>query len=213
MLQTVQGSKLVADDALDRPDDPVEMRRAMEQVSLWLSQATQEGRAAVNSLRASTTEQNDLADAFRRAMDDCQRQRSLETTLSVMGDPREMHAVVRDEVYRIGYEAIRNACMHSRGSRLDVALNYARDLTLRVTDNGVGIDPSLANRGKDGHFGLQGMRERAARIGARLKVASPADGGTEILVIVPGRAIFRKQAGSLFDKFLARFESKASTKI
>ena len=206
LLQTVQGTKLVADDALDRPDDLVEMRRAMEQVSEWLGQATREGRATVNSLRASTTEQNDLADALRRAIDDCQRQGSLETTVTVTGDPREMHPVVRDEVYRMGYEAIRNACTHSRGSRLDVALHYAQDLTLRVADDGVGIDPTVAGSGKDGHFGLQGMRERAARIGATLKVASSADTGTEIVVVVPGRAIFRKQARSLLDTVLARFE-------
>jgi signal transduction histidine kinase/streptogramin lyase len=206
LLQTVQGTKLAADDALDRPDDLVEMRRAMEQVSAWLSQATREGRAAVNSLRASTTEQNDLADAFRRAMEDCGRQKSLETTVTVTGDPREMHPVVRDEVYRIGYEAIRNACMHSRGSRVDVELRYAQNLTLRVTDDGIGIDPEIADSGKAGHFGLQGMRERAARIGATLKVATSADTGTEIIVIVPGRAIFRKASRSLFHKFIARFE-------
>jgi signal transduction histidine kinase/ligand-binding sensor domain-containing protein len=213
LLQTVQGSKLAVDDALDHFDDRTETRRTMEQVSQWLGQATQEGRAAVNSLRASTTEQNDLGDAFRRAMEDCRRQGSLETRLSVTGDPREMHPVVRDEVYRIGYEAIRNACLHSRGSRLEVGLHYAQDLTLRVADDGVGIDPTIADSGKDGHFGLQGMRERATRIGATLKVASSADTGTEIVVVVPGRAIFRKPSRSLVDKFLARFESKASTKI
>ncbi len=213
LLQTVQGSKLAVDDALDHFDDRTETRRTMEQVSSWLGQATHEGRAAVNSLRASTTEQNDLGDAFRRAMEDCRRQASLETTLTVTGDPREMHPVVRDEVYRMGYEAIRNACMHSRGSRLEVGLHYAHDLTLRVTDNGVGIDPAIADSGKDGHFGLQGMRERAARIGATLKVSSSADTGTEVVVIVAGRAIFRKPSRSLVDKFLARFEQKPSTKI
>ena len=206
LLQTVQGSKLAVDDALDHFDDRDETRRTMEQVSQWLGQATREGRQTVNALRASTIEQNDLADAFRRAIDDCQRQGSLDPSLTVTGDPREMHPLVRDEVYRIGYEAIRNACMHSRGSRLEVGLHYAKDLTLRVTDNGVGIDPAMADAGKDGHFGLQGMRERATRIGATLNVASLADRGTEILVIIPGRAIFRKRSSSLFDKFLARFE-------
>jgi signal transduction histidine kinase len=213
LLQTVQGTKLAADDALDRPEDLAEMRHTMEQVSLWLGQATREGRAAVNALRTTTTEQNDLAGAFRRAIEDCRRQGSLEATLTVTGDPREMHPVVRDEVYRMGYEAIRNACMHSRGSRLDVALHYAQDLTLRVADNGVGIDPAVAGSGKDGHFGLQGMRERAARVGASLTVVSSRDTGTEIVVIVPGRAIFQKPSRSPLDKFLARFESKASRKI
>jgi signal transduction histidine kinase/ligand-binding sensor domain-containing protein len=206
LLQTVQGSKLAVDDALDHFDDRAETRRTIEQVSQWLGQATREGRATVNSLRASTVEQNDLADALRRAMDDCQRQGSLDPSLTVTGDPREMHPVVRDEVYRMGYEAIRNACTHSHGTRLEVGLHYAHDLTLRVADNGVGIDPAVAGSGKDGHFGLQGMRERATRIGATLKVASSADAGTEIVVLVPGRAIFRKPTRSLVDKFLARFE-------
>ena len=68
LLQTVQGSRMVADNALSQPDDPDGMRRAMEQVSIWLGQASTEGRAAVNSLRMSTTERNDLAEAFRRAL-------------------------------------------------------------------------------------------------------------------------------------------------
>src|SRR5207245_180403 len=53
-LQTIQGSKLVADDALEPSTDPIRMRRAMEQLSVWLANAMQEGRAALNSLRTST---------------------------------------------------------------------------------------------------------------------------------------------------------------
>ena len=54
-LQTVQGSKMVADDALDTPLDPSRMRKALEQLSGWLQQAIDEGRAALNSLRTSAT--------------------------------------------------------------------------------------------------------------------------------------------------------------
>jgi len=63
-------------------------------------------------------------------------------TFSVVGDARDMHPIVRDEIYRIGYEAIRNACMHSGASRLEVELRYAQDLAVRVGDNGTGIDPA-----------------------------------------------------------------------
>src|SRR5207245_1908679 len=93
---------------------------------------------------------------------------SMSVTFSVVGDTREMHPIVRDEIYRIGYEAIRNACMHSGASQLEVELRYANNLALRVSDNGTGIDPAIADRGKDEHFGLQGMRERAARVGGKL---------------------------------------------
>jgi signal transduction histidine kinase len=191
-LQTIEGSKLVADDALEHSSDPVRLRRAIEQLSVWLGQATQEGRAALNSLRASTTQRNDLAEAFQRATDECRMQSPAEASFSVVGDVREIHPIVRDEVYRIGYEAIRNACMHSGASRLAVELRYASDLALRVSDNGAGIDPSVANRGKDGHFGLRGMRERAARIGGKLTLGRSSTSGTEIKLVVPGNIIFRK---------------------
>jgi signal transduction histidine kinase len=198
-LQTIQASKLVADDALDASADPARMRRAMEQLSRWLEQATQEGRAALNSLRTSTTQKNDLADAFRRAAENGHMPGSMEAVLSVVGEPREMHPIIRDEVYRIGYEAIRNAYMHSKGSRLKVELRYAQDLCIRISDNGVGMDP-IAAEGKHGHFGLQGMRERAARIGGKFTLVSSVDSGTEISVTVPGRIVFRKPRTSPSEK-------------
>jgi signal transduction histidine kinase/ligand-binding sensor domain-containing protein len=191
-LQTIQASKLVADDALEHHNEPERTHRALEKLSDWLGRAMREGRAALHSLRSSTTETNDLAAAFRRAVDDCRREASMEAVFSVSGNPGEMHPVVRDEIYRIGYEAIRNACIHSAGSRIDVALSYGDDLSVRVRDNGVGIDPVVAEQGRNGHFGLKGMRERAARIGAKLFIASSANSGTEVKVVVPGRIIFQK---------------------
>jgi signal transduction histidine kinase len=207
LLQTLQGSKLVADDALESPDDPVRIRHAVEQISLWLAKATQEGRAALNSLRESATEKNDLAEAFGRAIDECRRQTPIDAGFSVAGDLRQMHPVVRDEIYRIGYEAIRNASMHSQAGRLDVWLTYGHSLTLRVADDGVGIAPEVLQKGRQGHFGLQGMRERAARIGAKISIASSASLGTEIKLVVPGGIIFRARGtGSedLFARWLRR---------
>ena len=191
-LQTIQGSKLVADDALEQPNDPVRLRRAMTQLSVWLGQATDEGRAALNSLRATMTEKNDLAQAFRRATESCRLGESAKVEFSVVGNARDMHPIVRDEIYRIGYEAIRNACRHSEASRLEVELKYAQDLSFRLKDNGVGINPVIAAEGRDGHFGLQGMRERAERIGAKLNIVSSENSGTEITLVVPGGIIFTK---------------------
>jgi signal transduction histidine kinase len=121
-------------------------------------------------------------------------------TFSVVGDARDMHPIVRDEVYRIGYEAIRNACIHSGASRLEVELRYAQDLAVRVNDNGIGIEPTVSDKGKDGHFGLQGMRERAARIGGKLTLVSSATSGTEITVVVPGGIVFRKASAAPLSK-------------
>jgi signal transduction histidine kinase/ligand-binding sensor domain-containing protein len=189
-LQTVQGSKLVADHALNKSDDPAQMHRALEQLSEWLARGIEEGRTALNSLRSSATQTNDLADAFRRATENCFVPGSMAVRFSVIGNSTDMHPVVRDEVYRIGYEAIRNACLHSSATELEIELRYARDLTLRISDNGIGIEPSITDKGKDGHFGLLGMRERAKRIDGKLTLlTSPS--GTEIKLVVPGGIVFR----------------------
>jgi signal transduction histidine kinase len=192
LLQTIQGSKLMADSALKHGADPSRIRGAMEQISVWMGQATDDGRAALNSLRTSITETNDLADAFRRSMEECRINGFVEATFSVAGTASEMHPIVRDEVYRIGFEAIRNACVHSHGTKLQVELAYADDLSLRVRDDGIGIEAAILHHGKEGHFGLQGMRERADRIMARLAVDTSAESGTEIKLIVPGSIIYRK---------------------
>jgi signal transduction histidine kinase/ligand-binding sensor domain-containing protein len=192
LLQTIQGSKIVADDALEDSTDPVRMRRALERLSIWLGQATEEGRAALISLRESTRHRNDLAEALRRAGEDCVLKVPMKFALTVEGETRDMHPIVRDEVYRIGYEAIRNACTHSQGANLSVGLSYARDLTLRVSDDGLGVDQKIVLEGKDGHFGLRGMQERAARIGARLTFHLKRP-GTEVELIVPGNLTYREK--------------------
>lgn len=141
LLQTIQASKLVADDALATNTDPGPSRDALSLLSGWLGQATEEGRSALNSLRSSTVEGNDLAEAFRRAGEECSSQRQIEFAVSVEGSGREMHPIVRDEVYRIGFEAIRNACAHSGADRVALELSYLENLVLRIRDNGKGIAP------------------------------------------------------------------------
>jgi signal transduction histidine kinase/ligand-binding sensor domain-containing protein len=191
LLQTIQGSKMVADDALEGPADPERLHKALEKLSAWMEQATVEGRAALHSLRASTIQRNDLAEALRRATESDLIPAAMSVSFSAVGTPSEMHPIVRDEIYRIGYEAIRNAALHSGASQMDVELRYTQDLTLRIRDNGVGIDPTVLDHGRAGHFGLQGMRERTARIGGKLTVVSSPAAGTEIQLVVPGGIIFR----------------------
>jgi signal transduction histidine kinase/ligand-binding sensor domain-containing protein len=197
-IQTIQGSKLVVDDGLEEPLNPERMHRALGQVSVWLEQAIEEGRAALNSLRSSTTLKNELAPALRRAAEGGVVPDGMTVSVSVIGDVRELHPIVRDEVYRIGNEAIQNAKKHSHGSRLSIDLTYAHDLTLHVGDNGVGIDPDYAIAGREGHHGLQGMRERAARIKGRLTILSSTESGTNISVIVPGSVSFLNPDNGVF---------------
>jgi signal transduction histidine kinase len=199
-LQTIQGSKFVVDDGLEEPLDPEKMHRALGQVSGWLDQAITEGRAALNSLRASTTLKNELAPALRRAAESGVVPDGMTISVSVIGDIRELHPIVRDELYRIGNEAIQNAKAHSHGSVLAIDLSYGQDLAMHIRDNGVGIDPRYAMSGREGHHGLQGMRERASRIQGRLTILSSAESGTDISVIVPGSVSFLQlETGILAD--------------
>jgi signal transduction histidine kinase len=192
LLQTIQASNLMAYEALEDPSDAARMHRALERLSVWLAQAMQEGRAALISLRASTSQTNDLAEGLRQAGDECSFGSAMTFELTVQGDSRDLHPMIRDDVYRIGYEAIRNAFMHSGGSRLDVELSYVRDLILRARDNGRGIDPEVLAKGKGGHFGIKGIRERAERVKARLSFHSSSS-GTEMELVVPGGVAFRQE--------------------
>jgi signal transduction histidine kinase len=80
-----------------------------------------------------------------------------------------------------------NARAHAGCDAVEVTCRAdRRALTLRVRDNGRGFDP--ADAAADGHYGLVGMRERAAAIGARLTVESAVGRGTEVRLVVPARA-------------------------
>jgi len=199
LLQTIQATQMVAADAVNDAETP-HMVATLEKLSKWLSQAMQEARASLLSLRASTTETNDLAAALNLAGEECAAVHPVQFSLVVEGTSREMHPVVRDEVYRIGYEAIRNACAHSGGTKVEAILSYSHALALHIRDDGKGIDPEVASKGRPGHFGLAGMQERATRIGGKLSIRSSASAGTEVELIVPGQIAFRKKRSLRFWK-------------
>ncbi len=102
--------------------------------------------------------------------------------------------LVRDEVYRIASEAVRNAFRHAQAKRIEVEIQYdRRQLRLCVRDNGKGIDPKvLAEGGRDGHYGLAGMHERAKLVGGTLAVGSKLDTGTEAELSVPASVAYAK---------------------
>ena len=131
------------------------------------AQAITEGRDAVQGLRSSTVVTNDLACAISTLGEELAtsetNQNSAVFHVEVEGTPRNLHPILRDEVYRIAGEALRNAFKHAQAQRIEVEIRYdERQLRLRVRDDGKGIDPKLLNEdGRAGHYGLRGMRERA----------------------------------------------------
>jgi len=107
-----------------------------------------------------------------------------------------LHALVRDDVYRIGREAIINAFRHSGAANVEVELRYSdRNLRLFVRDDGCGIEPQILRDGRDGHWGLSGMRETAERIGAKLRLQSRQGEGAEVELTVPAEIAFAGSPG------------------
>jgi len=120
--------------------------------------------------------------------------------------------MVRDEVYRIGREALVNAFRHARASTVELEIHYApKRLRLHVRDDGRGIDPEVATSGADGHWGLVGMRERAEKIGARFTIRSRLGAGTEIELSVPAQVAFDRKSTDPDRGWLARLLGKDRT--
>ena len=124
--------------------------------------------------------------------------------MEVQGTPRALHPIVRDEVFRIAGEALRNAFRHAAARRIEVELRYdVAQLRLRVRDDGKGIDAEvLRAEGREGHFGLGGMRERARFAGGKITVWSGPDAGTEVELSIPGPRAYSSSSPS--DSWLAQ---------
>jgi signal transduction histidine kinase len=194
LLQTLQGSKLVADDALEHRSDVEYTSRSVEKLSKWIDRAVREGRAALNALHARAFDNRELSERLQSALDEREPNGVLDRIVNISGTPVEMDAIVTDEICTVGCEAIRNAFMHSRATRIEVQLSYSEDFTMTVRDNGRGMDSITASRGRDGHFGLQSMRERAARIHGQFQLITAPNIGTTIELKIVGKAAFSRKA-------------------
>jgi len=172
------------------PGRPAEAKSMLDSAIDQAAEAITEGRDAVQALRTSTTEMNNLAASLRTLGGDLRAQQSADAAairVEVLGVTRALHPIVRDEVFRIAAEALRNALRHAASAQIEVEIVYDRSqFRLRVRDDGKGIDPQLLAQGRrEGHFGLEGMRERAGVVGGKLTVWSALDAGTEIELTVP----------------------------
>ena len=178
------------------PNRPVEAKDNLDAAIEQAARAITEGRDAVQGLRASTVERNDLAVAVRTLGDELATHASADQSptfsVAVEGETRDLHPIVRDEIFKIAAEALRNAFRHAHAGRVEVDIRYDdEEFRLRVRDDGKGIDPKvLANQGLEGHYGLRGMPERAALIGGKLAVWSEVGAGTEVELRLPARIVY-----------------------
>lgn len=204
LLQTIQGSKMLADTALAQLNEQDEVKPRLQMLSTWLGNAMEEGRAALRSLRAPVIEQQTIESLLQDAVDDCALSGTMETSFELIGEPIAMSVCVREEIYRIGFEAINNGCLHSGGTNLKVQIVYAEDFQLRISDDGNGVDTKTLKEGRSGHFGLAGMRERARFLNAELAFTSSQGIGTEVSLTVPNSVLMENARPSKWSR-LQRF--------
>jgi len=204
------------------PGRPEEAKRSFESAIDQAAQAITEGRDAVQGLRSSTVVTNDLALAIGAMSEELgcgeTNPNCAEFDVEVEGAPRNLRPILRDEVYRIAGEAVRNAFKHAQAQRVEVEIRYdERELRLRVRDDGKGIDPKHLKDGHPGHYGMRGMRERAKLMGGKLAVWSELDSGTEVELSIPGSRAYEKSPARglwwLAEKLSGKVSGKTTTEM
>lgn len=192
LLQGVTGLTLHVRAAANQVPEGSALRGRLELALTRANDVIVEARDRVTELRVPARLRVALADALSDACQELSDAFPGPTCqLVVSGATREISPLVAEEAERIAREALTNALRHSGGRTVVVALRFDRDaLRMSVRDDGSGFDASSPDvTDRPGHFGLSGMRERAARVGARLHFRTGA-GGTEVELVVPAAAAY-----------------------
>ncbi len=181
------------------PARPADAGRALKEAIRCGDQAIVEGRAAVQDLRNTTVAASELAEALtslgRELLPEGVGQQ-IAYHVIVEGRIRPLMPLVRDESYRIAREAVRNSVQHAHAGEVEVELVYGeKSFRLRVRDDGIGLDARILEAARrSGHWGLQGMHERAKSFGAHLEMWSEHGAGTELLLEIPAAIAYGRGA-------------------
>jgi ligand-binding sensor domain-containing protein/signal transduction histidine kinase len=158
----------------------------LEQARRLTRDCIQEARSSIWNLRSQGAGHDDLAAVITSSAERVTANSGTKARIHVGGTRRPVSAAMAAELVRIAQEAMTNAVRHAQAEHIDVTLLFEEKL-LRITikDDGCGFEDSPEVFRSDGHFGLTGMRERAAQIGAKFEVISKKGCGTEVRVDVP----------------------------
>jgi signal transduction histidine kinase/ligand-binding sensor domain-containing protein len=195
LLQGFVSASMQLDVAEDQLPDDSPTKPLLRRVLQLMGRVTEEGRNALRGLRTAENDSRDLELAFSRMRQELAIDERIGYRVIVNSDRRPLRPAIRDEVYRIGREALVNAFLHAQANTVEVEVEYAsRYLRIMVRDDGCGIDPHVLDAGRKGHWGLPGMRERSERIGANLRLRSRIGAGTEVELTVPSAIAFESQS-------------------
>jgi signal transduction histidine kinase/ligand-binding sensor domain-containing protein len=184
------------------PSKAVEARENLEDVLEKADTVLREGRRAIWNVHPSGVKEHDLVRAFTLVVEELNDFYPTDFILTTEGESVPLHPLVRDDVYRIGREALTNAFRHAKATKIELGIEYsAKRLRVFIRDNGRGINPDYLSAGRAGHLGLSGMRDNAEKIGAELKIRSREQCGTEVELLVPHQIAFvKKTSDNLFQR-------------
>lgn len=160
-------------------------RQQLDRTRDYVREGIAEARRSIWDLRAATA-QNTLPTRLSRYLEQIKTE-DLKFNVNIGGTYRPLDAAIENEILRIAQEALTNIVRHARAKSATLELRYeARQLTLTIADDGQGFSPlQIETLTKQGHFGLQGMRERAEQIHAKLSIISAPGQGTKTILTVP----------------------------
>jgi signal transduction histidine kinase/ligand-binding sensor domain-containing protein len=191
LLQGFQGLTLHFQAVLNHISDTETARTMMKKALGYADQVLLEGRERVRDLRSEVSRTAGLAQEVGCYGEELAKSHAAAFKVTVAGRTQPLHPVVGDEICRIAREAVGNAFRHSRASSIEVEIAYdCAGVCLRVRDDGCGIDQEILGAGRQGHWGLSGMRERAQNIGGQLSIWSNPGAGTEIDLTIPAKVAY-----------------------
>lgn len=210
LLQSTQGLIFGFHAAVQGVPDSLPARGAMETILDRAELALKEARDGVHDLRAARRQsagidQQTLLEKIFAGLPP--EARGAVDIRDIRGQPRPLRAAIADEGVAIVREALLNAMRHSGAANLGLVLDYQRrQFVIIVRDDGIGLPPAvLANGSRSGHWGLIGMRERTAKLGARLAIDSEAGLGTSVTLRMPAASAYAQRGGWL--RRLFRYQS------
>jgi signal transduction histidine kinase len=166
---------------------PETARRSLEVARQMLSYGLEETRRSVMDLRSQALESSDLPGALTKLARQMTLGTSTNAEVRVEGQPQRLDASQEHHLLRIGLEALTNALKHASPTRIDIELRFRpHETDLVVRDNGRGIAETTPQM-NEGHFGLQGVRERVDKLGGSLDIQSRPGEGTQLAVTIPLR--------------------------
>jgi signal transduction histidine kinase len=188
---------------------PEDAKQTLDEAISETEQAIAESRDAIHDLRSQPVSERDLATLLEAAAEDLAaiqgtNRNAASFRVIVEGEPQKLSQELKDEVYRIAHEVLRNAFRHAGAGQIEAEIRYDhKQLRLRIRDDGKGIDPKVVEASRrPGHWGLPGVRERAQKIGSELSFWSQAGAGTEVEVTIPAAIAYEgRRNGKRFKMF------------